>query len=367
MAQKVTIDGSFGEGGGQILRTSLALSALTGRELEISNVRAGRAKPGLRPQHLQGVRAAAEICSAQVAGATLGSQKIDFRPGAVRGGGYRFEIGTAGSTSLVLQTVYLPLALTAGETSTIAICGGTHVPMAPCFHYLDMQWRHFMERIGLRVSLAMKSAGYYPRGGGEITAEIHPSSYQQAQLQHSALQQAAPYLSGKLLPVVIDDRGKLLAIRGVSSVTGLPMSIAERQKHQALIRLAGVGCPVAIEMVDVPGVGQGTMLLLLAVFENSQACYCALGARGKRAEAVADEAADALLELIRGRGAVDEHLADQLILPLSLAGGASSFVTPKVTTHLLTNIEVIKHFLPVEFDVKGEVGREGRVVVRPGL
>jgi len=343
MGKTATIDGSYGEGGGQILRTSLALAALTGRELEIFNIRARRSKPGLRPQHLQGVKAAAAICAAEVRGAEIGSQSVRFVPGTVRPGDYRFNIGTAGSTSLVLHTIYLPLALAADGPSAVTITGGTHVPMAPCFHYLDLQWRHFLERIGLSVSVRMKTAGYYPRGGGEITAAIKPAEHVNV--------------------LTISDRGKLVRIRGISSVTGLPMSIAERQKKQAEKRLASIDCPVEIDTLDLKGVAQGTMLLLLAEFEHSRACYYGLGARGKRAEAVADEAVEPMLRFIGGAAHIDEHLADQIILPLSTARGTSSFITTRVNSHLLTNAEVIRRFLPTKIDIEGELDQEGKITV----
>jgi len=343
MGEIITIDGSSGEGGGQILRTSLALAALTGKQLEMYDIRARRSKPGLRAQHLQAVKAAAAVCGAVVSGAAIGSQSIRFVPGRVRSGNYHFEIGTAGSTGLVLQTVYLPLALAGEGPSAVAITGGTHARWAPCFHYLELQWRRLLERIGVRVSVSLRAAGYYPQGGGEITAAIDPVKAVDA--------------------LEIPERGELQRIVGVSSITGLPMSIAQRQKDQAMRRLAAIGCPVEIDTIDLAGVGQGTMLLLVAEFERSRACYYGLGARGKRAEAVADEAADPILRLIRGRGHVDEHLADQIILPLAAASGTSSFVTPEVTTHLLTNIEVIGRFLEAKIDVDGRLGREGRITV----
>ena len=373
VSDHVTIDGSFGEGGGQVLRTSLALAALTGRELEIVNIRARRTKPGLQPQHLLAVKAAAEICGADVTGAQLGSQRVRFTPGPVKSGTYRFDIGTAGSTSLVLHTLYLPLMLAGRGPSTVTITGGTHVPMSPCFHYLDLQWRHFMARIGLPIDLSMDSAGYYPRGGGLIIAELHTHAGLMAVSQMHAYQDTAVQGAGMahteiqgeeyVKPVDLAERGSLTEIRGVSSVTGLPMSIAERQKNQALMRLRSVGCPVTINTVDVPGVGQGTMLLLLAIFGNGRACYCGLGARGKRAEAVADEAAGQLIPLVRSRAAADEHLADQIILPLAFADGRSLISTPVITQHLITSIEVIKHFVPARFDVAGEMGTEGTVTI----
>jgi len=175
VTQPVLIDGSLGEGGGQILRTSLALSALTGKPFEMIRIRANRTKPGLRPQHCQAVSAAAGICNGKAAGNLTGSTSITFEPGAVEAGSYRYDIGTAGSTSLVLQTIYLPLLLATRRPSTVTICGGTHVPFAPCFHYLDLQWRKYLERIDLRVGLQMESAGYYPKGGGTVRASIHPT------------------------------------------------------------------------------------------------------------------------------------------------------------------------------------------------
>jgi len=345
VTQSVLIDGSLGEGGGQILRTSLALSALTGKPFEMIRIRANRTKPGLRPQHCQAVSAAAGICNGKAAGNLTGSTSITFEPGAVEAGSYRYDIGTAGSTSLVLQTIYLPLLLATRRPSTVTICGGTHVPFAPCFHYLDLQWRKYLERIDLRVGLQMESAGYYPKGGGTVRASIHPT--------------------GRPLGLRIATRGSLLRITGVSSVSNLPVSIAERQKQQAVRRLSARGCPVDIEIVDLPSPGTGTMLLLVMHFEHSQACYYGLGARGKRAEAVADEAADAALHLLGGAGQIDEHLADQIVLPLALAESPSSFITPRVTSHLLTNIEVIRRFLPARIEVHGSLGCEGRVTVEP--
>jgi len=346
VTEPVLIDGSHGEGGGQVLRTSLALSALTGKPLEIINVRANRSKPGLRPQHMQAVSAAAAVCGAELTGNAIGSTSVSFVPGELRAGSYRFDIGTAGSTSLVLQTIYLPLLLAAKGQSSVTVTGGTHVPFAPCFHYLDQQWRGYLERIGLHVRLELGGAGYYPKGGGRVTATFQPT--------------------GRPLGLQVQDRGRLLRIAGISSVSNLPMSIAERQKQRALRRLSTRGCQVDIELAELPGIGKGTMLLLVVQFERSQACYCGLGARGKPAEAVADEAVDRVLRLLDGAGQVDEHLADQIVLPLAVADGPSSFVTPEITAHLLTNIDVIRAFLPAEITVHGDLGCEGRVTVLPG-
>ncbi len=334
------IDGSLGEGGGQILRTSLALSAITGRAVEMFNIRARRKPPGLRPQHLQAVTALAKICQAQVEGTEIGSSTITFKPGTVVPGDYHFDIGTAGSVSLVLQTLFLPLCCTA-EPSKVEITGGTHVPWSPCFHYLNLLWRRYLHHIGLEIRLEMSRAGFYPRGGGSLTAYIEPA--------------------GEFKPLALESRGQLIGLNGLSAVGNLPRRIAERQKAQAEKRLTQKGIRHDIELVEMPATGQGTMFLLVGEFENSQCCYYSLGEIGKRAEKVADEACDSFFEFLETEGVFDEHLADQIVLPLALAKGNSRFVTPKITLHLLTNLEVIKMFLPVEVDIK-DLQQKGGVI-----
>ncbi len=338
------IDGSFGEGGGQILRTSLSLSAATKRPIEVFNIRAKRKKPGLMAQHLESVKAITKICGGELTGAEIGSTFISFVPKETKGGEYTIEIGTAGSVSLVLQTIFIPLSL-AKIPSTITITGGTHVPWSPCFHYLALQWLSYLKHIGFDATLEMIRAGFYPKGGGEISAHIKPVR--------------------EIKPLVIEDRGKLLRVGGISAVGNLNKSIAERQKKQAEKRLSAEGLPYEIQIVELPAFGQGTMLLLLAEFEHSQCCYYGLGAIGKRAETVADEACDALLHFLKTKASVDEYLADQLLLPLAFAKGESRFATPRISQHLLTNIEVIKMFLPVRFDVTGKEGEEGTVTIAP--
>lgn len=345
MTDLVRIDGSEGEGGGQMLRTALALSMVTGRPFEIVNIRAGREKPGLRHQHLACVKAAAKVASASVEGAVLASRSLRFEPGQVRPGTYDFDIKTAGSTSLVLHTLYLPLAL-APRRSVLTLSGGTHVPFSPSFHYLMHQWAVLMRRVGIDVELTLTRAGFFPEGNGEIRAKILP----------------AP----SLRPLTLGPRGKLERLEGVSAVGGLPRSIADRQRNQALSRLDHEGLAAGIEVREVPSAGKGTFLLLLAAFEGGgRACFDSLGALGKRAEKVADEACDALLEFLRTQGAVDSHAADQLLLPLALASGQSQFHVPAVTSHLLTNARVIELFIPNSIRIAGEPGAEGVVTVTP--
>ncbi|MBI2194785.1 MAG: RNA 3'-terminal phosphate cyclase [Planctomycetes bacterium] len=346
MGDLLTIDGSFGEGGGQILRSALALSVITRRPFELKNIRAGRKKPGLQPQHLECVRAAAEVSRGHVQGADTGSLTLRFEPGEAAAGDYRFDIGTAGSTSLVLHTVYLPLALL-GEGSRVGITGGTHVPFSPCTHYLELEWLPLMWAAGLRLSLKLDRPGFYPVGGGKIRVEVSPSS-----------------LRGLQIP----DRGPMINFQGVSLVANLEVSIAERQRRQA-VRALGLGHeirPEAIEIVEMRAPSPGTALILGAEFEGGgRACAFALGERGKKAEKVAEEAALAFRAFLSSPGAVDEHAGDQLLLPLALAQGPSRFRVPAVTLHLLTNAEVVRRFVDREIRIDGSEGQPGLVEVMP--
>lgn len=337
----------MGEGGGQVLRSALTLSLLTGQPFHLSRIRTRRASPGLRFQHLAAVQAAARISGAQVSGDRVGSQEIDFSPGPVRAGDYFFDVGTAGATSLVLQTVLLPLALASGRSS-VTVGGGTHVPWSPCFHYLYWHWRPFLGRIGIPFDLTMTMAGFYPEGGGELRAQIPGDA--------------------KPGPLSLTERGTLRAVRGLSAVANLPREIAERQRRQAMHRLQGLLPEVTPEFIveELPASTRGTVLLLVADCAPGQACCFALGARGKRAERVADEAVEALAAFLQSDGAVEPWLADQLLLPLAMAEGTSSFRASEATLHLLTNAEVIRCFLSVEISVDGPLGSPATITLRPG-
>lgn len=340
----IELDGSFGEGGGQILRSSLALSILTAEKMRIVNIRAKRSKPGLRPQHLAAVKAAAKVGQASVEEGAIGSTALIFHPGEIMAGKYRFEIGTAGSTSLVLQTIFLPLSQ-AQSASTVTVTGGTHVRWSPCFHYLDWHWLHFLRQMGVEADLTLEQAGFYPQGGGRIRARIHPA--------------------GELKPLNLTERGELNQIRGISASANLPDHIARRQRQRVVSRL-GHKVPLNdIRTVDLPSPVKGTVMLLLAEYEHTQACMFALGEPGKRAETVADEAVDAWIAFDRSGTAVDRYLADQLLLPLALASGPSTLHTAEVTRHLLTNAEVLRSFLPVEVGIDGQLGEPGLVHVNP--
>jgi RNA 3'-terminal phosphate cyclase (ATP) len=336
----VEIDGSFGEGGGQILRTSLALSLLTGKPFHLRNVRAGRERPGLQPQHLMSVRAAAEVGGAATRGASRGSTDLVFEPGPVRPGKYRFDIGTAGSTGLVLHTVCLPLALRGGFPSELTLVGGTHNDKSPCFHFLDVTWRRYLELCGLRVRLKMLRPGFYPRGGGVVEVVIQPCSG----LEGLRLLEGAAMRAG-----------------GFSAVAGLDAGIARRQARRARARLADRGLAVDIREETWEG-GPGTVLAVVLDTAPAPTLFFGLGARGKPAERVADEAVDQVLaHLDCERCPVDPHSADQLVLPLALAQGPSEYAVSLVTLHLTTNVAVVRMFVDRNIACEGGVGGPGRV------
>ena len=339
----IQIDGSQGEGGGQILRSALALALVTGQAIEIKNIRARRPKPGLLPQHVKAVEAAAAVGDARVEGAHLQSSSLVFEPTGIRSGEFQFDVGTAGSTPLVLQTIFLPLSF-APATSSVTLVGGTHVPWSPCFHYLDLHWLHYMKEIGFNAELKLELAGFYPYGGGRIHAAIHPIK--------------------RLSPLQISERGSLKAVQGISAVANLDQSVAERQKQQVLKRLKDLSEHVEIEIIRMPSHFRSTMFLLIAKFENSQCCFFGLGEIGKRAERVADEAVDQLRQFLATDGAIDHHLADQLILPLAFVPAASELHTSRITQHLITNAEIIRMFLPVDIKVDGELNSSGSLRIK---
>lgn len=339
----IKIDGSFGEGGGQILRTALSLSSITKKPFEIVNIRANRKVPGLSYQHLQAVNATARISDAEVTGNVLRSTDLKFYPGEIQPGTYHLSIGTAGSVSLVLQSIFYPLSLT-NKTSSITITGGTHGIHSPCTDYLRLQWRYFLKRIGFHAEIQTVKAGFYPRGGGEVFVKIDPVN--------------------QPCPLQITHRGKLIQVTGISMVSNLDISVAKRQQLQAGKRLSEYGIPHEISLQEAPAIGKGTTLLLMGEFEHSQCCYFSLGAIGKRAETVADEACNEFFSFLKTNGVIDEYLADQLIIPLALTKGTSYFITPKITRHLLTNIEVVKLFLPVTIKVFGNLDEEGSIEIQ---
>ena len=340
----IEIDGSKGEGGGQILRTALTLSLITGAPFRLRKIRARRSNPGLRPQHLAALKAAAEISQAKVEGARLGSKRIVFNPGSTLAGEYHFKIGTAGSTSLLFQCIYLPLSL-AGGSSSVQIDGGTHVSWSPSFDYLSSNWNHFLRKMGLHIELDLRLAGYYPRGGGELHAEI----------THSEV----------LRGMNLMERGELERIRCLSLTSNLPEHVAERQARRASTRLSEYAGLLEQSIAQLPSPGIGSTLVLLGEFEHGTVCYFGLGAKGKSAETVADEAVDQFKKFNLRDGAIDQFLSDQILLPLVFAEDVSSFTTSEITQHLLTNADIIHIFTTAHIGISGGLGERGSVHIRP--
>lgn len=338
----IELDGSEGEGGGQILRTSLALSLITRQPFRLRNIRARRPKPGLQAQHLMCVQAAAAIGNAKLRGASLHSSDLVFEPGDTAAGNYHFRIGTAGATSLVLHTLYLPLALASGP-STIHVEGGTHVKASPSFHFLQATWRAYMGVVGIPIELTMHRPGFYPRGGGLIEARVSGDCRVQG-LRLESL--------GTIEPVAI-----------LSAVSGLPENIAKRQSGRAYQRLKTFGLTTTQDQ-EVWSGAPGTMLALEMPTQPAPTLFFGLGEKGKPAERVADEAVDQLVAYLRrDPPAVDAHSADQLVLPLALAKEPSSFPIAEVTQHLLTNIAVIGRFLVRQISCDGAEGERGTVTI----
>jgi RNA 3'-terminal phosphate cyclase (ATP) len=337
----VQIDGSQGEGGGQILRSALALSCATGRPFRISGIRAGRPKPGLMRQHLTCVQAAREICSGAVSGAHLGSQEIEFRPGPVRGGSFTFSVGTAGSTTLVLQAVLPPL-LTAPSRSVLVVEGGTHAKAAPPFEFFERALVPLLNRMGPRVTARLDRHGFYPAGGGRVTVEIDPCS--------------------SLTPLEIHGRGEARERTARVLLSRLAFSIAEREMEIIRGQLNWDVGPPNIVIPD-PAFGPGNAVVLEVAWEHITEVFSGIGEIGKSAERVAVEAVTEAREYLAAGVPVARHLADQLMVPLALAG-CGSFTTLSLSEHSRTNEAVIRAFLPVVITSEGV--RKVRWSVRTG-
>ena len=335
--ESIEIDGAVGEGGGQMLRSALALSVVTGRPFRMVNVRAGRPKPGLAAQHLAAVRAAALFADAEVSGAEPKSTVVSFRPRRRKpdGADFRFDIGTAGSTTLLLHALYLPLALSGG--GTLALSGGTHVAFAPPFEHAAFALAPLLKRMGVSLSLSLDSAGYYPRGGGRVTAKV----------------------SGAPRPVRLPARGRLLSAEAIIVLSNLPEHVARRERRTLTRMLERL--PLETRTLRPPAPSPGNCVAVALRFEKSEAVFSAPGERGRRAEDVAAEAAKAALDFLETEAVVDRHAADQLMLPAALAGGESRYIAPALTGHMKTNAEVIRRFLPVEIRFREGAVTEVRI------
>jgi RNA 3'-terminal phosphate cyclase (ATP) len=342
MSTPVHIDGSFGEGGGQILRSSLSLSAATGRPLRVVRIRAGRKKPGLLAQHLAAVRAVAIVSNAHVDGDVLGSDRLDFVPSPVTAPGHDvpIDVGTAGATSLVAHAV-VPALLHAGVEARFTIAGGTHVDMAPTYEHLREAWAPALQRMGHAVHLDLGAHGFFPRGGGRLHVHVAARAHAPRRLE-------------------LVERGKVRALRVVLVLGNrLRPDIAERELEVLRARL-----PRRIDDITrVSTTREGNALMVVVETEAGVDVFQALGARGVRAQEVAAGLADEVGAFVRADVPVGEHLADQLLLPMALGAGGS-FLTVRPSQHTLTNIDVIRRFLDVEIAVERLGPDRARIDVR---
>jgi RNA 3'-terminal phosphate cyclase (ATP) len=337
----LVIDGSQGEGGGQILRSSLALSLVTGQPFRIEKIRANRSKPGLMRQHLTAVQAAAEVSGARVSGAELRSQELELRPGTVRPGRYHFAVGTAGSTTLVLQTV-LPALLTASGPSQLTLEGGTHNPFAPPFDFLARAFLPLLGRLGPRIEARLERPGFYPAGGGRFEVTIEPVP--------------------RLTSLQLLERGEIRHKLATALVAGLPRRIADREIKTVRDQLSWTREHLCCEEIG-NGFGPGNVLLIEIASEHVTEVFTGFGQRGVPAETVATRTVKEVQRYLAAGVPVGEHLADQLLLPLAIAGGGA-FRTCAPTRHTLTNREVVQRFAEVEVSLDKLARDDWQVEVR---
>jgi RNA 3'-terminal phosphate cyclase (ATP) len=329
----LVIDGAYGEGGGQILRTALTLAAILTQPIRVENIRTGRKNPGLAAQHLTAVRSAAMICDAKLVGDKLGSGQLTFVPQRrPLSGIYEFDVaearegGSAGAATLVLQTILLPLAMANGS-SEVTIKGGTHVSWSPSFHYLRDVYLPMVACLGVEATITLSAWGWYPAGNGEVQAAISG----QANLTANR---------GELWL----ERGPLKQIKGVAVASSLPAHIAQRIRNRAVNLFEQRGFPVTIEPQRVRSVSPGAGIFLTAAYESSRAGFSALGRKGKPSQQVAEEAVTAFLAFHQSEAVLDEYLADQLVLPMALSGQPGILSTERISEHTLTNIWVVEQF-----------------------
>ncbi|MDI6884168.1 MAG: RNA 3'-terminal phosphate cyclase [Hadesarchaea archaeon] len=346
----IEVDGSVGEGGGAVLRTALALSAVSQHPIHIFNVRAKRKKPGLQPQHLRGVEALAKLTNARVEGMELNSTELVFEPGAIEGGRYHVDIGTAGSTTLILQ-ILMPAATFARKPIEVEITGGTDNPMAIPIDFLKNVTMPTLQKMGYQGEVECVRRGHYPRGGGIVRARIEPVE--------------------KLRALKLTKPGRVICVAGVAHCVRLPAHIATRMAHAASMALVKAGhTKVNIKAESYsptqdPHLGPGTGITLWAETEGGAILGASsLGERGKPAERVGGEAAESLLTQLQTGCAVDRHLTDQLVPYLALAEGTSEITSVELTSHALTNIALLEQIMGVKFDVKGDLGHPGRIRVQ---
>lgn len=335
----VEIPGDYGEGGGQIIRTAVALSAVTGKPCRIENIRAKRAKPGLQTQHLEAVKALAKLCGADIKGVHLGSTKLEFHPGKIKAGNISISIPTAGSIGMVLQGLMVA-AIHAEKAVDISISGGaTNGKWAMPLNYAKHVLLPLLAKMGYRAEIEIERYGYYPIGGSKVSVVIYPC---------------------ELLPINLLERGEIVSVNGISHAAAelTKANVTERQQKTArdiLFKELKITADVNAQYNDTACLGSAVELW--AVCENTILGSDGLGERGKRAEDVGKEAAEKLVQQLRSNVAVDEYAEDQLVPYMALAAekGESAIRVPKLTQHTQTNIWVVKQFLPVKFEMEGSV------------
>lgn len=348
----ILIDGSYGEGGGQILRLSVALSCITGSDVKIFNIRAKRENPGLRPQHVTSVKIAEDVCRARTEGVVVGSTEIFFSPSTINPRSMEFDVGTAGSVTLIMQTI-LPILAFSERSVEVVLKGGTDVPWSPPIDYVKHVMLPHLSRIGYRVEVSLLRRGHYPRGGGVVKLKTlnTPKSFS---------------------PLNLTERGRVRIVKGVSHSVKLPKDVAVRQAESAknYLKSRGVEVPaeISLEFYDPDKdshLGPGSGIVLWAETENSVLGGDSLGARGKRAELVGVEAAEKLIQDLNTGAALDRHMSDNILIYLALSEGSSIITGAEYSMHAHTALWVLKQFLRVEYDVMGELGKPFRLVIQP--
>lgn len=330
----IEIDGAHGEGGGQILRTAISLSAVTGNEVRISNIRAGRPNPGISPSHVTSIEAVAELCDAEVDGLFAGSKKIVFKPNPLTGGTFDLDVGTAGSISLVVQSCLLPAAVSKSRVNLV-IKGGTDVRWSPPIDFMRLVHLPILARFGPTCDLDINSRGFYPEGGGEVAVEISPVA--------------------KLSGLDLGERGAVLSIDGCACAQNLPEHVTSRMRHSVLKNMLDFK-NIRVDSDIRRGLSTGAGIVLAATCENSVIGESALGAKGVKSEVLGENCSSDLKETLHTGASVDQHMLDQILPYMALAEGNSRILAEELTSHAETNIWVIERFVEKRFSIKEKNG-----------